>query len=387
MPGVFAAGDARYRSIKRVASAVGDGATAVRLVHEYLAPSTPTSPPTSLSRSATSGTRPPARGGRHGASAVAATSAAVRGRHVQRRVGVEEAERPEGEADPLDRHHRPVLRPRDVVAAQRVPEHDVGVLDRPVGRGPLGQPGPAGMLVRVLPGRVTARPPRTASPTGAWSMNAARRMTDASSCANGRHVAVRHQLVADRLAQGVGDARVDDQPVPRGERVDHALRLRLRSAAASGAVRKALPCGFPAPGRHRLGVRPRRRSCRRRRPSCRAGRRRSAGGRPRGSAGPPPCRSRCVSPGPSAAVSTIPVSLTSQLDRAVLVEVPVEGVFVVADGDDERHHQPARPAHLGHCRSGVDVLPEDAVVLLVQADGVLDRVRPCRRPSTSSTSK
>jgi thioredoxin reductase (NADPH) len=36
VPGVFAAGDARYRSIKRVASAVGDGATAVRLCHEYL---------------------------------------------------------------------------------------------------------------------------------------------------------------------------------------------------------------------------------------------------------------------------------------------------------------------------------------------------------------
>lgn len=36
MPGVFAAGDARHRSIKRVASAVGDGATAVRLVYEYL---------------------------------------------------------------------------------------------------------------------------------------------------------------------------------------------------------------------------------------------------------------------------------------------------------------------------------------------------------------
>src|SRR5262249_12283621 len=38
IPGVFAVGDARYRSIKRVASAVGDGATAVRLVHEYLDP-------------------------------------------------------------------------------------------------------------------------------------------------------------------------------------------------------------------------------------------------------------------------------------------------------------------------------------------------------------
>jgi thioredoxin reductase (NADPH) len=37
IPGVFAVGDVRYRSIKRVASAVGDGATAVRLVHEYLA--------------------------------------------------------------------------------------------------------------------------------------------------------------------------------------------------------------------------------------------------------------------------------------------------------------------------------------------------------------
>ena len=36
VPGIFAAGDARYRSIKRVASAVGDGATAVRLSHEYL---------------------------------------------------------------------------------------------------------------------------------------------------------------------------------------------------------------------------------------------------------------------------------------------------------------------------------------------------------------
>jgi thioredoxin reductase (NADPH) len=33
---VAPAGDVRYRSIKRVASAVGDGATAVRIAHEYL---------------------------------------------------------------------------------------------------------------------------------------------------------------------------------------------------------------------------------------------------------------------------------------------------------------------------------------------------------------
>jgi len=37
VPGIFAAGDARSHSIKRVASAVGDGATAVRLTYEYLA--------------------------------------------------------------------------------------------------------------------------------------------------------------------------------------------------------------------------------------------------------------------------------------------------------------------------------------------------------------
>ena len=41
VPGVFAVGDARYRSIKRVASAVGDGATAVRLTHEYLSAEDP----------------------------------------------------------------------------------------------------------------------------------------------------------------------------------------------------------------------------------------------------------------------------------------------------------------------------------------------------------
>jgi thioredoxin reductase (NADPH) len=36
-PGVFAVGDVRAGSIKRVASAVGEGATAVRLIHQYLA--------------------------------------------------------------------------------------------------------------------------------------------------------------------------------------------------------------------------------------------------------------------------------------------------------------------------------------------------------------
>ena len=37
LPGVFAAGDVRSGSIKRVSSAVGEGSMAVRLVHQHLA--------------------------------------------------------------------------------------------------------------------------------------------------------------------------------------------------------------------------------------------------------------------------------------------------------------------------------------------------------------
>jgi thioredoxin reductase (NADPH) len=36
VPGVFVAGDVRAESVKRVASAVGEGAMAVTLVHRYL---------------------------------------------------------------------------------------------------------------------------------------------------------------------------------------------------------------------------------------------------------------------------------------------------------------------------------------------------------------
>jgi thioredoxin reductase (NADPH) len=36
LPGVFAAGDVRRGSVKRVASAVGEGSIAIRLIHDYL---------------------------------------------------------------------------------------------------------------------------------------------------------------------------------------------------------------------------------------------------------------------------------------------------------------------------------------------------------------
>lgn len=37
MPGVFAVGDVRHGSVKRVASAVGEGSIAIQLLHQYLA--------------------------------------------------------------------------------------------------------------------------------------------------------------------------------------------------------------------------------------------------------------------------------------------------------------------------------------------------------------
>jgi thioredoxin reductase (NADPH) len=44
LPGVFAVGDVRHGSIKRVAAAVGEGATAIRLVHEQLNAAQPSLP-------------------------------------------------------------------------------------------------------------------------------------------------------------------------------------------------------------------------------------------------------------------------------------------------------------------------------------------------------
>ena len=36
VPGIFTAGDVRHGSIKRIAAAVGEGSTAIQLIHQYL---------------------------------------------------------------------------------------------------------------------------------------------------------------------------------------------------------------------------------------------------------------------------------------------------------------------------------------------------------------
>jgi hypothetical protein len=63
-------------------------------------------------------------------------------------------------------------------------------------------------------------------------------------------------------------------------------------------------------------------------------------------------------------------------DRAVLVQVPVEPVVVVAYGDDERDHEATSSSHLDVPGAEVGVLPERAGVFLVKADTV-DHLHGC----------
>src|SRR5690349_6054079 len=63
-----------------------------------------------------------------------------------------------------------------------------------------------------------------------------------------------------------------------------------------------------------------------------------------------------------------PGQLDLELDRAVLVEVPVESVIVVADGREEGHDEAARAPDLERVVAEFIVLPEDAEILFMQAD-------------------
>src|SRR4029077_4729456 len=74
-----------------------------------------------------------------------------RRRHVESGVAVEEAEGDKREARVLDRHDRPVLRPRNVGDAEGVPQHDVGIGQGAVLLGPLRQAGGTAHLAGSVP--------------------------------------------------------------------------------------------------------------------------------------------------------------------------------------------------------------------------------------------
>lgn len=66
--------------------------------------------------------------------------------------------------------------------------------------------------------------------------------------------------------------------------------------------------------------------------------------------------------------------LDFQLDRAVLVEDPVDAVLVVGRGEDLANDQLAGARDNDRVVAEIRVLEQNAVVFLVDADGVLDRL-------------
>src|SRR5262245_49337193 len=63
-------------------------------------------------------------------------------------------------------------------------------------------------------------------------------------------------------------------------------------------------------------------------------------------------------------------------DGSVLVEVPEEAIDIIADGRGGRHYQPARAPHRHLLAGKIAEFPEDAEILLMNADGVGDEPRP-----------
>src|SRR3954454_21460712 len=293
-----------------------------------------------------------------------------RRREGQRRVAVEEARRLQLEPDVAHRHDRPVLRPDDVVGAERVPDDDVLADDLLVGRDVRRQALATGVLVGVLAGgeallRVVLRDPEV-------RLREARARAVARLLAEHRRgVVARHELERGRHAPRRRLVGALDLPEPGLRLVDRPDRL--------GLGLEHLGHGLPGVARrvgraHRLGDRVdlddgvQRAVDRHVHPHAEEVlmvRRVQAG-----------ADDRAVLGRLTDVVGTHREhagELDLVLDRAVVVEVPEVPVLVVADGDDRRDDEPTQPPHLHLLRAEVGVLPRDACVLLVHADRVLDR--------------
>ena len=254
-----------------------------------------------------------------------------------------------------------------MVAAEVIPDNDVGVLHAAVCLGPFGQAVAAGMLVRIRPGgrhlvRVIRRHPQVLPEETGPLRHAGLRVGEGQKSVAG------NQLVAHWLADIVAGRGIGNQPVPAGERVNGALRLRL---GCQQRLLRVKGTGLRVVGTQGLGHRVDlvHRVVR------------AVDGH--------------VQPHAEEVLVDVPAQLWGnhgavlrlfswlqghvvddagqlhlELNVAVLVEVPKEAILVVADCRDEGDHQASGAAHLGLASAPVGVLPEDAEVLLVQADGV-----------------
>ena len=222
--------------------------------------------------------------------------------------------------------------------AEGVPEHHVGVLERRVVAHVGRQPGAAGVLVRVLAGgvalaRIVARDPEVPGHEAGALRDGGLRPRER------QHVLARHQLVGDRLAETVPHRGVHDLPEAPGERVEDPLGLALRGQqrrlGVEGVVVRVL-----GPGRVGDGVDLVDRVVEPVHHHVEPGVEEVLVNGPvdpgRDHLAPPR-----LLPGPLGAVRDDAGQLDLELDRAVLVEVPVEAVLVVADRRDGRHDQAA----------------------------------------------
>src|SRR5215204_1431213 len=113
-----------------------------------------------------------------------------------------------------------------MMRSKRVPDHDVGVLNRTIRRGPSWQSVSARMLVRVVAGGMhlallVRRNPKMLGHECRTLPDTRRGWCERSD------VAMRHQTVAGRLADGIGGVRVDHFPGPSSQRIDELLRFEL----------------------------------------------------------------------------------------------------------------------------------------------------------------
>ena len=158
-----------------------------------------------------------------------------RRRDVQRRILVEEAERLEPEGDRVCRHDRPVLGPGDVVDAEDVPQHDIGVSQRRIVADPVADPqlvrtepaaGFGARLGRIVTGRpalgVVVRGDPQRMPDHRGTLVDRRRRVQ-----QGRDRRAGHELVTRMITVLVGPIRIDHLPGPLPFPGEIARRLPL----------------------------------------------------------------------------------------------------------------------------------------------------------------
>ena len=155
-------------------------------------------------------------------------------RHVERRVAVEEPDGFSMKPEPRDRHHRPVLGPQDVVMAERVPDHDVGVLDRAVGLRPTraGRRRPGAGTGTRRPG--SARRRRSGVTHRWWSMKPRARRAGGAGLRERQRVLAGHEPVgrpARPTALRLSGLTTVQQRAPRRVDVAAAPPARCRARA------------------------------------------------------------------------------------------------------------------------------------------------------------